>query len=78
MNIQIVTNEAGRPAVLREDGKPIAGVTGARITLKADDIVRAELDIIVSKVGLYGEGKAYFDGREVSRIIYADGGEEEF
>ncbi len=77
MNIQIVMQD-GRPAVLREDGQPIHGVTGARITIKPDDIVRAELDIFVSRVGLYGDGKAYFDGREVRRIIYADGGEEEF
>ncbi len=78
MNIQIVTGEDGKPAVLREDGSPIEGVTGARITIKPFDVVRAELDIMLSKVGLHGDGKAYFDGREVSRIIYADGGEEEF
>ena len=78
MNIKIVTDDNGRPAVLRDDGSPIKGVTGARITIKPNEIVRAELDIMLTNVGLYGDGKAYFDGREVRRIIYADGGEEEF
>jgi len=78
MNVQIVTNEAGRPVVQHEDGRPVPGVIGARISIKPNDIIRAELDINLSTVGLLGEGKVFYGGREIRRIIYADGGEEEF
>lgn len=64
--------------VTDESGQPVDNVIAVRFEHRAGKSPTVEVDISLSQAGLLGEGKVYFRDREVRRIIYADGGEEEF
>jgi hypothetical protein len=62
-----------------ETGRMLDGVTAVRFRHEAPGrLAIVEIDMIAHEVGFPGEGKVYIGGREVRRIIFADGGEEEF
>lgn len=65
--------------VFTESGEDItACITAVNFRHDAGKPPAVEIDFHMPVVGFAGEGKAFFNGRQVSRIVYADGGEEEF
>lgn len=65
--------------VVDESGNDISkSVSAVRFSHQAGGVPIVEIDVIPREIGFPGEGKVYIGGRQVSRIIYADGGEEEF
>lgn len=79
MNVKLISNGAAAGTlVLDESGAAIEGITGVRVSVKAGDICRMELDLIPREIKVEGVAKTFVRGRQISRIVYADGGEEEF
>lgn len=68
----------GGTTVADESGNPVQNVTTVRFEHLVGKEPTVEVEILLSHAGLLGEGKVFFRNREVRRVIYADGGEEEF
>lgn len=64
--------------ITTEDGRQLPA-TSVRFSHSGRDALPiVEIELVMPRVDVVGDGKAYIDGREVKRIIYADGGEDEF
>lgn len=68
----------GGTVITDDDGRSVDRVTSVRFEHSAGKDPVIHIDLALSAAGLLGEGKVHFRGRQISRIIYADGGEEEF
>jgi hypothetical protein len=64
--------------IVDENDNTVDHVTAVRFEHRAGKEPVVQVDLDLSPAGLLGEGRVHFRGREVRRIIYADGGEEEF
>lgn len=65
--------------VVDESGSDISdAVTAVRFEHAAGKLPRVEVDLQFVEVGFPGDGAFYFKGRQIERIVYADGGEELF
>ncbi|MHB1086140.1 MAG: hypothetical protein ACYCZ0_00135 [Minisyncoccota bacterium] len=79
MKIKIIADGSSLGTrVVDESGHDIAGVTTVRFSHTAQSSPRLEIDLYAAEVEVGGSAKVLVMGREVRRIIYADGGEEEF
>lgn len=80
MNLRVEGDgTANGTRVLTESGVDISdSVAAVHFRHESGKEPVVEVDIHMPVVGFPGEGKAYFAGRQIVRIVYADGGEEEF
>lgn len=67
----------GGTRLLTEDGNPLK-ITGVRFEQRAHGLPVLEADIVLSSAGLTGDVRPFFNGREVAKVVFADGGEELF
>lgn len=80
MMVKVVSDGTPGGTKVLVDGEPINEITGIRFSINTRDIGRVglDLDLVARDVELQGEASIFLKGRKISRVIYADGGEEEF
>ena len=79
MNVRIISDgtDAGT-RVLNEEGAPIRGIRAIKFSAAVDEINEAAITLSFVQIDSAAKARFYVEGREVARIIYADGSEADF